>query len=114
MSENQRQKKKIVRRSNKEIEASDELFVKMVQLHKDLLFGAFSPTVTAAAKIEKWEEIRQEMVKKGDKLVAAKDAKYLQSTLWKNIATKTKEKRDCIKATTGAEPKAEDLSAVTV
>lgn len=89
-----------------------EIFLKDVQLNKQLLFGPFSPTVTDKKKMEKWEEIRNKMVIEGEKLLESKDAKYVKSTYWQNIRTSSLSKYDNCKAT-GSEPK-EALSKVCV
>ena len=112
MSASQSKKKPVVRRTKIEMEKSDELFVKLVQENKELLFGGFSPTVTAALKSAKWEEIRKAMVEEGDKLLATKDAAYTQTKYWQDVRKRTVERVDALKVTTGAEPKDDELSAV--
>jgi len=112
MSGLQSQKKTVIRRTKKEIAESDEFFAKEVQANKDLLFGQFSPTVTASMKDEKWEEIRAALVEKGDKLLATKDANYMQKKYWQDVRKRTVEKVDALKVKTGAEPKDEELSPV--
>lgn len=112
MSQAQSQKAKRIRRTKQEIAESNELFVKAVQANKDLLFGPLSPTVTAAMKDTKWEEIRKMLVDKGDKLLVGKNSNYIKTTFWQNVRRDTMERRDAIKVKTGAEPKDAELSPV--
>jgi len=112
MSQRDPQKAKRTRRTKQEIAESDEFFVKEVQANKDLLFGQLSSSVTSSMKNDKWEEIRAALVDKGDKLLAKKDSKYIQSAYWQEVRRKTIERVDKLKVTTGAEPKDEELSPV--
>lgn len=105
---------KRVRRTKAEIAKMNEFFVKEVQSNKELLFGALSPTVTAAKKDEKWKEIRQTMVTKGDKLLANKNAHYVKTTFWQMIRGNTMDRVDALKVTTGAEPNDDELTAVSL
>lgn len=114
-SQSNKRAQTVVRRTRAELAESNEFFVKKVQENQELLFGPLSPTVTAAKKNEKWEEIRLQLVDKGDRLLSGKNASYMQSTYWKSISTKAKEKRDLIKSKTktGEEPNYETLTAVS-
>lgn len=103
-----------VRRTNVQIAETNEFFVKEVQKNKELLFGPFSSTVTAAKKDKKWEEIRQAMIEKGDKLLETKNSAYVQKQYWQYVRQKTMERVDSLQVTTGAEPKDEDLSSISV
>lgn len=92
-----------LKRKHSEIQALREEFVKEVQKNKDLLFGAFSPTLTDAMKTSKWEEIRLMMVSKGEKLLEGKDVNYVKTKHWQKIRGDALERFD--KGQTGAEPK---------
>jgi hypothetical protein len=92
----------------------NDFFVKAVQKDKALLFGPLSPSITATKKDEKWEEIRLAMVAKGDKLLSNKNANYVKTIFWQNVRRGTMERVDSLKVSTGAEPKDEDLSAVSI
>lgn len=92
-----------LRRKHADIQALRELFVKEVQKNKDLLFDAFSSTITDAAKMTKWEEIRLMMVEKGEMLLENKDAKYVKTQHWQKIRGDALERFD--KGQTGAEAK---------
>lgn len=112
MSQSQSQKPKRIRRTKEQIAESDEFFAKEVQANVDLLFGPFSPSITAAMKDDKWEEIRKALVEKGDKLLAGKNATYMKTSHWQLVRKRTVEKLDALKVKTGEEPKDEELSAV--
>jgi hypothetical protein len=113
MSESQFQKSKRIRRTKEQIAELDELFIKEVQVNKDLLFGQLSSTITAAMKNDKWEEIRKMLVEKGDKLLVNKNADYVKSTHWQKLRKNTVERVDFLKVKTGEEPKEDQLSSVS-
>jgi hypothetical protein len=113
-SKTEAEQPKRIRRSKKQIAESNELFVKAVQANKDLLFGPLSPTVTDALKLQKWEEIRQMLVDKGDPLLATKDTQYIKTDFWQMIRGSTMERFDECKPTTGEAPKDVELSEVSL
>jgi hypothetical protein len=113
MNESQTKTKKVVRRTKEQIKVLDELFAKQVQSNVDILFGQFSPTLTAKMKDDKWEEIRLHQVEKGDTLLANKDGSYVQKTHWQNVRKRTVEKLDKLKVQTGSEPTDDDLTEVS-
>ena len=102
-----------LKRKQVDVLASREKFVKEVQKNKTLLFDAFSPTVTDAAKMEKWEEIRVKMVEEeGDELLRDKTAEYVKKTYWQRIRGDALERFD--KARTGSEPKEKYKAVIQV
>ncbi|KAK0427470.1 hypothetical protein QR680_010244 [Steinernema hermaphroditum] len=69
------------------------VFLKAVQREKATLFGALSSTITAKAKEEAWELIRQELADGGHAL-GQKTWKQLRDEKWAYFKRKTMEKLD--------------------
>ena len=68
-------------------------FATLVRDNKQILFGKFTATLTHKKKLEKWEEIRIEMVNKGFHALANRSSDYCRDTTWQNIKRTTMDKR---------------------
>ena len=68
-------------------------FLKKVLERKQILFGSFSPTLTAKDKERNWKNIRDELIAKGSSL-AANDWKKLSTVTWQYCRRSTVAKID--------------------
>uniref|UniRef100_A0A914WBC0 Regulatory protein zeste n=1 Tax=Plectus sambesii TaxID=2011161 RepID=A0A914WBC0_9BILA len=76
-------------------------FLRKVLENKDVLFGSFSPTLSAKDKEATWRRVRDELLAAGSNLASANDWKALSNTVWQNARRSTIAKIDS-QARTGA------------
>lgn len=97
------------RKSRKEGARLDEIFVKLVQKDKDLLFGSFKGDNDHSRKIDKWEEIRVVMVNAGEIALSNKNSEYVRKHYWQNRRKKALNNRDVVQVS-GSSPADSQLS----
>ena len=68
-------------------------FATLVRDNKQILFGKFTAKLTHKNKLDKWEEIRVQMVNKGFTALANRSSDYCRDITWQNIRRGTMDKR---------------------